>query len=300
MNLDLTRGQSYGVKHLLSPKSGTLVEAIQAELDLEATQILKLIHFGSIYVDGTRCTENMQIKLGSYVRVHQNPRRFPIENFDLRKTLLFENEDFLIVDKPAGLPVHPTVDNAEENLAFLLSQSLKIEVLVTHRLDVATSGLLIYAKSKKSQSLINSLFSEGLVKKIYRCLVGGSVEASGEINHWMEPSPRAPKVVSPVEREGWSHCKLRIIDSERVRTPLAETELTELKIELITGRTHQIRAQLSNLGHPLFGDRAYGSSYQWENYEKIALQCCYLGFPSLNLDSPEENFSFHLQHRPWS
>jgi len=290
MNFESLRGKSYGVEHLLASKSGSLVEILENQLPLAPSQIQFLLSFGSIYVKGQRCLENTQIENGTYVRIHQNPRRFPFAQFQWPEQKIFENDDLLVVHKPSGLPVHPTVDNIQENLATLIQQKTGHDVFVTHRLDVATSGLMIFAKTKSEQSRINNCLMQGQVRKFYRALVHGINVPMGELLHYMEPSPRAPKNVSLVERPGWAACKLKIID---------QTEVfhghTEVIIELITGRTHQIRAQMSSSGFPIVGDRAYGSPIQISQYENICLQAFYLEFPL----SETENKSFRLETTPW-
>lgn len=290
MNLEQLRGKSYGVEHLLTTQSGSVVEVLTSQLALNESQIEFLLSFGSIYIKGQRCLENTQIESGIYVRVHQNPRRFPIEQFRWPEQKVFENEELLVVNKPSGLPVHPTVDNTQENLAALLEKAMKQDVFVTHRLDVATSGLLIFAKTKAEQTRINNCLMNGEIRKFYRALVHGTNPPTGEILHYMEPSPRAPKVVSAIARPGWAPCRLQILDQTEV-----SPGQTEVLIELITGRTHQIRAQLSACGYPIVGDRAYGSPVELSNYENICLQAFYLDFPLAD----GEKKSLRLSTPPW-
>lgn len=331
MNLDVAKGNHYGVRHLLSPKSSRVSEAIRENLSLSEQRVQELLEFGSIYVNGVRCTKDIQISPETYIRVHQNPRRFPAKIFNFEKSLLFENDELLIIDKPSGLPVHPTVDNLHENILSLINAAREGSnsnpaVYVTHRLDVATSGLLILAKTKLAQAKINKLFADGIVKKIYRTFVHGQELPplpKGELIHYMEPSPRAPKNVSPHAFPGWSLCKLKIIDHQPASIS-GNLEGLELTVELLTGRTHQIRAQMKAIGCPVVGDTAYGSTFVWPNsegHEQIGLQCSYLSFPK-NLESiqiqteiqtdtqpktpartpseTEELMSFRLASRAWT
>jgi 23S rRNA pseudouridine1911/1915/1917 synthase len=290
MNLEQLRGKSYGVEHLLASDSGPLVEVLANQMPLSLAQIQFLLSFGSIYVKGQRCLENTQIRSGAYVRVHQNPRRFPIEQFSWPEQKVFEDEGVIVINKPSGLPVHPTVDNIKENLASLIEAAIGHQVFVTHRLDVATSGLMIFAKTKSEQTRINNCLMNGEIRKFYRARVHGVNVPLGEMTHYMEPSPRAPKTVSAIERPGWQVCRLKVID--QIQT---DEDQCEILIELITGRTHQIRAQLAASGFPIIGDRAYGSRVQLSKFENICLQAYFLEFPL----SPNEKKSFRLAHAPW-
>ena len=99
MNLDFSRGQNYGVKHLLSASNGPLDEYVQENLGLEASKVKELLRFGAIYVDGNRCLNNVDIKNGTYIRVHQNPRRFPKDVLKFPDCVFHECAEYLIINK---------------------------------------------------------------------------------------------------------------------------------------------------------------------------------------------------------
>ena len=267
MDLDSLRGKKYGVEHLLAAEDGTLQSILQKQAGIQAERTQFLLSLGSIYWKEKRCLENVQVAKGDYLRVHKEPRRFPIQELHWPEALVFEDEDILVINKPSGLPVHSTVDNIQENLLALISEKINLPLHVTHRLDVATEGLLVLAKSKKAQSDFNILLMQGKVKKFYRAQVHGQNLPLGVMTHWMEPSPRAPKKVSQIEQPDWLVCSLNLLEQR----PLAE-DISEIRIELLTGRTHQIRAQLSAAGFPILGDHAYGSPWTPASFEKIRLQ----------------------------
>lgn len=286
------RGKNYGVEHLLAPRSGPLSDILKETLQLNPTRTEFLLNFGAIYLNESRLNPDspevaVDIEKGTYLRVHQNPRRFPVEVFNAQEIIVTENEDLIVVNKPSGLPVHPTVDNTQENLASLLEAQLAKKLYVTHRLDVGTSGLLVLAKSKQAQSEFNTMLMQGEIQKIYRARTEGQGRLNGkvpgdfqpELVHYMEPSPRAPKVVSLQAKPGWAQCRLKILDQNYL-----PNNTSEFVIELITGRTHQIRAQLSASGFPILGDVAYGAKTALADYEKIALQAFYLNFNWKNQD----------------
>jgi 23S rRNA pseudouridine1911/1915/1917 synthase len=271
-----SKGFEYGVRHILSPKSGPLIDAILGTLEIPGEDLLALLKLGSVYLEGERLHDNVHIEEGAYVRVHTKPRRFPPNDYDWKERILFEDENFIVVDKPPGLPVHASVDNVEENLQKYLSEYLKAEVYITHRLDVPTSGLLLLAKNKNFLPIFNHILQKREVEKIYRARVEGLNLRAGTYVHYMEPSPRAPKKVQTEPNILWQECRLRIFD---VRD-FAEKNEQEVKIELLTGRTHQIRAQLAALGAPVCGDVLYGAAkkYELEQIDLVAERLKFLEF----------------------
>lgn len=266
-------GFEYGVKHILSPRSGLLSCILMQELHLSEASLKELLQLGSIYLEGRRLLNDKEIFEGDYLRIHTKPRRFPANDFDWAQRMIFEDENFVVVHKPAGLPVHPSVDNCLENLQIYLSNYLQQEIFITHRLDVPTSGLIVLAKNKNFLSLFNHLLAHGKVEKIYRARVQGQNLKEGLYTHYMEPSPRAPKTVSLTPQEHWQECRLRLIDIQN--DPRADEQ--EVRVELLTGRTHQIRAQLSALGAPICGDVLYGALKKYD-LEKIDLEAENLRF----------------------
>jgi 23S rRNA pseudouridine1911/1915/1917 synthase len=269
----ISKGFEYGVRHILSPKSGPLADAILSTLGISAEEFAEVLQLGGVYLEGERITSAVEIEEGAYVCVHTKPRRFPANTFNWRERIFFEDENFLVVNKPAGLPVHPSVDNLRENLQVYLADFLGTEIYVTHRLDVPTSGLLVMAKSKNFLPMFNHLLATRSVQKIYRARVQGLILQPGLVTHYMEPSPRAPKTLQLDPRSEWQECQLRILEVQNFST---ENE-QEVLIELLTGRTHQIRAQLAALGAPICGDVLYGARKKYD-LEQIDLEAESLKF----------------------
>lgn len=271
-----------GICHFRIDREVGLVEFL-AGADLSPLAIIKQIPYwldqGCLYVDGRRQRENIRLLAGQIVRLHTRPKIYRRRFKTLREHIVLDHDEFLVLDKPAGLPTHATLDNFKDNAVYILEEELGRPLFTTHRLDVPTSGLLIVAKSASAQSAINKLFSTGRVLKRYLAKTEKPVPPK-RYDHFMDPNGSAPRAMSTEPKSGWRVCSMEIQDVQ------SDCEFYRHKIRLLTGRTHQIRAQMSYLGAPLLGDALYGSTVVLE--DRIALECWELGFRFLNQD-------FHVQ-----
>ncbi len=228
-------------------------------------------HYGCIYVNGVRRRESVPLNSEDVIRVHTRRKHF-LTGVCLRERIVEETEDFLVLDKPGGLPTHPTLDNFIDNAKVGLEHELKIPIYTTHRLDVPTEGLLLFAKNAQAQKSLNREFSLGRVEKIYRSLNKNSV-ALGKHLHYMDPESRVPKKMDVNENPSWWRCELEVLKRGRMNDHYWH------EIRLLTGKTHQIRAQFSLLGAPVIGDWAYsGGTRNPAAVERIALECLRLAF----------------------
>ncbi|MGE0528701.1 MAG: pseudouridine synthase family protein [Bdellovibrionales bacterium] len=218
-----------------------------------AFQVDEWMHWGCVYVDGQRTREDRWITPGQIVRLHTRPKRYHWTHGPLRDRVVFANEEILVLDKPAGLPTHPTLDNYLENAKVQLEKELEQPVFVTHRLDVATQGLLILAKTRAAQTLINKAFARNHVEKVYHAITSRPVP-EGLYVHYINPQGRVPREISSSFHPGWWECRLEVEESGKAG--LAERYWQ--RIRLLTGKTHQIRAQFAALNAPVVGDALYG------------------------------------------
>lgn len=269
-NLVSAGGFEYGVKHFYSPKKALLTEILFSALQLSEESASELINLGAIYVNNQRQQENREISEGLLCRVHTKPRRYNCRH-DWRSLVVFECSDFVILNKPSGIPSHPSVDNAIENSLTQASLALKTPLFITHRLDTLTAGLIVYAKNNNFVKSFNVQIQNKLVDKKYVALVETQSELPRKVIHYMEPSPRAPKKVSPTFHENWALCELEVIKQTKLHG------FSWIKINLLTGRTHQIRSQMSELKAPICGDTLYGSTASFKD-NAIALRACELQF----------------------
>lgn len=280
-----SQGFEYGVKHFNSPKSGSLTEIISEVLTLQPQEVDFLIQLGSVYVSGKRAQPNDQALESTHIRVHTKPRRYNVDH-DWKSRIVFEHQDFIVLNKPNNIPSHPSVDNQIENSLTQLSMAIDKKLFITHRLDTLTEGLIVYGKNSEFVNSFNIQLQKKLITKKYVALVETTKTLPTHLVHYMEPSPRAPKKVSQVAQEGWDFCELKI-EQQKILD-----RYSWIKINLLTGRTHQIRSQVSEVGAPIVGDKLYGSQIL-EDDNKIALRAQEIEFQWLGTSHQikiEENF----------
>ncbi len=181
-----------------------------------------------------------------------------------RLDVLYESREILIVDKPAGLAIHSSKDHERENLtdrvkAFSFARGDSFQLAPIQRLDLETSGPVLLGKGKKSCSELGKVFTRGEVTKTYLSLVSGKILGRGELISDIPAKGKQKKAVTHY-------------------TCLAASETASLlKIELYTGRQHQIRRQLADTGHPLFGDKRYRGPCP-KQLSRLFLHCRRLAF----------------------
>jgi 23S rRNA pseudouridine1911/1915/1917 synthase len=147
--------------------------------------------------------------------------------------VIASTDEWIAINKPAGLPVQPTRDRKTRSLEELLRVEFR-EIYLVHRLDTPTSGVVIFARTRQSAAKLSQLFASGEIQKTYVAAVDGEIATETTIS-------------TPIEGR----------DAITIVRPLSKS-LVEAEIK--TGRTHQIRIHLASIGHPIAGDRRYGGT----------------------------------------
>lgn len=262
--------------HHVTARPTTVLRVLIEHFKLSSERAQELIQLGAIYFNKRRVFEDTQLPQAAYLRLHLHPKRFFVEGLNWRARILKETKDFIVINKPAGVPTHATVDNAVENCLAQMRNLLKTELFVTQRLDNPVGGLLLFAKTKDYQTRFNRWLSERQVQKTYLALIESPCSVA-RYTHWMQPSERSPKVLSAEPKDGWLSCELSILKCESVT--MSGKNVYQVEIDLHTGRTHQIRAQLAFQGCPIMGDRLYGSKEKFGSMNQIALLAKCLKWP---------------------
>lgn len=215
------------------------------------------------------------------------PEARPADNLaqDIPLIIVFEDDHLLVIDKPAGLVVHPAAGNYDGTLvnALLHHCAGRLSGIggvarpgIVHRIDKDTSGLLVVAKTDPAHEGLSAQFARHSIDRRYKAIVAG-IPTSGSIDAPLARSPHDRKRVS-IQTRG-----KRAVTHYTLITALRDAALIECRLE--TGRTHQIRVHLSSIGHPLLGDPVYGrvrpnhrSVLKTLNFSRQALHAAELGF----------------------
>jgi tRNA pseudouridine32 synthase/23S rRNA pseudouridine746 synthase len=186
----------------------------------------------------------------------------------------------LVLDKPAGLLSVPGRGAEKQDCAAARAQRLYPDAQVVHRLDMATSGLLLMARGAEMQRRLGRLFAQRLVQKRYLALVAGRLEAPGAgAGDWAlidlplaADWPNRPRQIVDRERGKPSQTRWRVLEHDDA------LDATRLELEPLTGRSHQLRVHLQSLGHPILGDSLYAPPQVQTRSCRLLLHACELRF----------------------
>lgn len=198
-----------------------------------------------------------------------------IQPSKLPLSILYEDEDLMVIDKPSGMPVHPSLNHYDNTLAnavagYFQEQGIPFVFRCVNRLDRDTSGLTIIAKHMLSSAILNLAMKEGKISRTYYAIVEGDPGQSGTIT-----APIARVSDSVIERT--TDSKTGIPAVTHFQSVITKNGFSLISLQLETGRTHQIRVHMRHIGHPLLGDFLYNPECNKMNRQ--ALHARKLSFP---------------------
>lgn len=236
-------------------------------------KIQKAIKSGQITVNSKQITEkDFLLSVGDKVELPEF-QTYNLQPKTYNLKIIFENPDLAVIDKPAGLMVHPAAGREDDTLAnILISKYPNIKNVgdphrpgIVHRLDEDTSGLLVVAKTQPGFDYLKGLFLNRLIEKQYLALVHGVPEKlHGMIDEPIGKNSTHQKMKVGVGREAKTEYRLLASDPAGL--------FSLLLVNLHTGRTHQIRVHLNHIGHPVVGDWLYGGEHKQADKQLIARQ----------------------------
>lgn len=268
--------------------AGDRLDAALARMTgISRSKIVDLIAGGNVLIDGRAPGKSERVQAGSMVLVDLpeprsvEPELTPVEGM----ATLYEDEDIIVVDKPAGVAAHASQNFEGPNvLGALLSAGVRLTTSgpqermgIVHRLDVGTTGAMVVAKSELAYTMLKRAFRDRTVTKIYHALVQG------------HPDPLHGTIEAPIGRDNRHQWKMGVKEDGKhsvthYDTLEAMAGATLLEVHLETGRTHQIRVHMSAIKHPCVGDDMYGASPTLS--AKIGLERQWLHAVRLGFDHP--------------
>jgi 23S rRNA pseudouridine1911/1915/1917 synthase len=245
---------------------------------LSRARVQRLIESGHVRLNSKETRVRERVRVGDWITVTE-PEPEPIEIVpqSIALPILYEDLYLVVIDKPAGLSVHPGAGNPDRTLVNALlyhCSSLsgiggELRPGVVHRLDKETSGCLVVAKDDLTHQGLSRQFAHRKVEKYYLALCHGKFSA------------RQGEVVAPIGRHPGHRKKMAVVEKGRSARTLFEVlqeigDYSFVLCRLLSGRTHQIRVHLQHLGHPIVGDKLYGRHSR--QFERHMLHAWRLGF----------------------
>ncbi len=275
---------------------------LAAAFDISRSAAERLIGEGRVVLSFGEASKKYRMKGGEQVTLTL-PEPAPAEAApeDIPLDIIYEDNDIVVVNKPSGMVVHPAAGNETGTLVNALLHHCKGSLSgiggverpgIVHRIDKDTAGLLVVAKNDAAHVALSDQLKVHEVSRIYYAIALGNFKAdSGTVN--------APIGRHPGDRKRMAITKQPGVGREAIThyTVLKRFgQMTYIRCQLETGRTHQIRVHMASLGHPLLGDPVYGgngSRFEAKHRALIAGQCLFAGELSLTHPTTGERMTFH-------
>jgi 23S rRNA pseudouridine955/2504/2580 synthase len=245
---------------------------------LNTTALFRAFRKRDIKVNGKRVKEDYKLQIDDIIEIYISDEYLFGDKNDLikeiEKYIIYNDENIIVINKPQGISVHPDKNESKNSLIQLVTSYLigKGEYVrydgafppsLCHRLDRNTGGLVLIAKNVEAHSIILKKMRSNEIKKHYLCYVHGTPEKSENVlvNYLVKDEKKSRVFIFDTKVNNSSEIitKYRLLKSQE--------KISLLEIELITGKTHQIRAHLSHIGHPIVGDGKYGSNLLNGNFK---------------------------------
>lgn len=270
-----------------------IVQVLTGEFPyLPVSAVYKALRQKDIKINGLRIAKDIPVHTGDKIEIYL-PDAILLGKPDL--SIVWEDENLVIANKPQGLKVHPDGEANSVSLIGLLRERYGEEISLCHRLDQNTGGLLLAGKDKTATDFMAKKIKSGEVQKYYRCRVHGKLANKQErLVAYLSKNPRDSLVFIYSQPRPGAH---KIITEYTVLHYDKGTDTSVLDIHLVTGKTHQIRAHLAHIGHPIVGDGKYGSNQQRKQLgEKQKYQCLFAYKLSFAFTAPAGKFEY-LNHK---
>jgi len=261
---------------------------LTGETGLTRSYIKQLIEGGCVVINGQPAVKSGTIlKQGDKVLLSEPSRNLELIPQNIQLDIIYEDKHIAVINKQAGLTVHPAggavTDTLVNALMFHLKELSTINGVVrpgiVHRLDKDTTGVMAVAKTNEAHLSLSKQIADRQVKKIYHALVEGVVkEDSGEINTTIERSVRDRKKMTIGSEGSYGASGKGRTALSRFKVMRRFKEHTLVEFDIITGRTHQIRVHSKHIGHPVVGDKTYGFKKQRFNLDGQLLHAYSLRF----------------------
>ncbi len=248
------------VKLTAEADGGRLDAFIADNSDITRSFAERLVTDGRVTVNGVLKQKKYKVKQGDYIYIEVPKEEVPdLTPVKMDINIIYDCADYAVIDKPAGITVHPAPGHAEDTIVnamlaeFDISDENDLRPGIVHRLDKDTSGIMLIAKNRNAREKLSTIFAEREIDKRYLAIC------------WGNPKK---KIIFFIEEPIGRHRKDRKKMCVREDGRYAKSEITVLKrsdtsflaeIRIYTGRTHQIRVHMSHAGHPLAGDEVYGN-----------------------------------------
>lgn len=220
---------------------------------LSRTRAQQIVKATAYKQDGTRRRASERVKAGEVVLLVRPPMDEPQTPQEFG--ILYEDEDVVAIDKPAGLPMHPTATYHKNTLTWLMRKRWGEDDApqFAHRLDRETSGVVICAKHREAERALKNAFETRRTRKRYVAIVRGAPPASGRIDVPLTGATEGLHILMGVAPEGTG-----LVASTEFEVLEQHEGLALMSLKPVTGRQHQLRVHVAHIGHPIIGDKLYG------------------------------------------